>query len=80
MDLEELKTNFKYYSNFPNEGINFVDVGSIMQDGEEYNKIINLFIEKIESKFQFDKIVCARSRGFYLHVLLLTVKKRIING
>ena len=64
MNIEEMKKYFEYHKDFPIAGVNFVDVGSILKDGNIFNQFIDEFAVKISEKFEFDKIVVLESRGF----------------
>ena len=48
---------------FPIEGIMFKDITPTLENAEAFQNVINDLAE-IASQYEFDKIVCAESRGF----------------
>lgn len=48
---------------FPIEGIMFKDITPTLEDAEAFQNVINDLAE-IASNYEFDKIICAESRGF----------------
>lgn len=61
----DLKSKFRHVPNFPKEGIDFIDITTVLQDAESYSYLIDLMIEKIKD-IEFDIIVSPESRGFIL--------------
>ncbi|HOM02583.1 MAG TPA: adenine phosphoribosyltransferase [Acetivibrio sp.] len=60
----DLKTKLREVANFPKEGINFIDITTVLQDAEALKECINSMKEKIEAFGDFDLIVGPESRGF----------------
>lgn len=61
------KSDFRIVPNFPKEGIQFIDVTSIMNNGELFESTIYDLEDKIVEKFDYDEvdvIVGIESRGF----------------
>ena len=56
-------------SDFPNRGINFKDITSLLLDPILSNEIVDVFIEHLKEK-QVDAIVGVESRGFLFGFLL----------
>jgi adenine phosphoribosyltransferase len=50
---------------FPKEGIDFIDITTVLQDKESFKFAVNALIEKAKT-FDFDLIVAPESRGFIL--------------
>lgn len=61
--MKELKDYVRTIPNFPEEGVMFRDVTTVLQDPEGLRLAIDGMQEKIE-KLEFDIIVGAESRGF----------------
>lgn len=61
--MKELKDYVRTIPNFPEEGVMFRDVTTVLQDPEGLQLAINLMQEKIQN-LDFDIIVGAESRGF----------------
>ena len=55
--------NIRTEMNFPIEGIEFIDINSIMLDKSIYNEVIEKFIEEIKDK-NIDYIISPEARGF----------------
>lgn len=73
--IEDVEKKLKYYQNFPIKGVNFVDVFSVMDDAELFDKIIEymarpwidetLFTQAGGNRFSaVTKVVGIESRGF----------------
>lgn len=61
----DLKPKFRHVKHFPKEGIDFIDITTVLQDAKSYNYLIDSMIEKIKD-IEFDVIVSPESRGFIL--------------
>lgn len=59
----DLKAKLRQVKDFPKEGINFIDITTVLQDGEYYKKAVDEMIHKIED-MEFDIIAAPESRGF----------------
>ncbi|HHV29385.1 adenine phosphoribosyltransferase [Acetivibrio mesophilus] len=60
----DLKTKLREVPNFPKEGINFIDITTVLQDAEALKECIDVMKAKIESFGDYDLIVGPESRGF----------------
>ena len=63
MDILDLKKIIREIPDFPEKGILFYDITTILNSPEHLNLAINQMAEKI-SNIDFDLIVCPESRGF----------------
>lgn len=59
----DLKEKFRHVMGFPKEGIDFIDITTVLQDKEAYKYAIDQMINKIKD-IDFDIVVAAESRGF----------------
>ena len=60
-----LKDKFRHVQDFPKQGIDFIDITTVLQDEEAYKYAIDSMIEKVKD-MDFDLVVAAESRGFLL--------------
>ena len=60
----DLKSKLREVINFPKEGINFIDITTVLQDGQVFKECIDKMKEKIKVFGDFDLIVGPESRGF----------------
>lgn len=60
----DLKAKLREVPDFPKEGINFIDITTVLQDPEALKECIDSMKKKVESFGEFDIIVGAESRGF----------------
>ena len=58
-----LKDKIRVISDFPEKGISFKDITTLLQDGEAFSHTINLFVDELKD-LDFDLIVGPESRGF----------------
>ncbi|MDK2798465.1 MAG: adenine phosphoribosyltransferase [Clostridiales bacterium] len=58
-----LKEKFRHVMDFPKEGIDFIDITTVLQDKDAFKYAMDSLIEKIKDK-DFDIIVGPESRGF----------------
>jgi len=58
-----LKEKFRHVMDFPVEGIDFIDITTVLQDKDDFKYAIDSMIEKIKD-LDFDIILAAESRGF----------------
>jgi adenine phosphoribosyltransferase len=60
----DLKSKLRHVMDFPKEGVDFIDITTVLQDGEALRKCIDVMKEKSLEMGDFDIIVGAESRGF----------------
>ncbi|NLY43169.1 MAG: adenine phosphoribosyltransferase [Clostridiaceae bacterium] len=58
-----LKEKFRHVMDFPKEGIDFIDITTVLQDKEAFVYAMDCLISKIKDK-DFDLVVGPESRGF----------------
>ena len=59
----DLKSKFRHVMDFPKEGIDFIDITTVLQDKEAFHYAMDCLIEKTKEK-ACDIIVGPESRGF----------------
>ncbi len=59
----DLKSKFRHVMDFPKEGIDFIDITTVLQDKDTYHYAMERLIEKAKEK-ECDIIVGPESRGF----------------
>jgi adenine phosphoribosyltransferase len=69
MISEKLDKAIREVPNFPNQGINFKDITTLLLNPELSTEIVDAFIERLKGK-QIDAIVGVESRGFLFGFLL----------
>lgn len=60
----DLKSKLRQVMDFPKEGINFIDITTVLQDAEAFKECIDIMKEKAAAFGDFDIIVGPESRGF----------------
>jgi len=60
----DLKSKLRHVMDFPKEGIDFIDITTVLQDSEYFKETIDLMKESLESIGDFDLIIGPESRGF----------------
>lgn len=60
----DLKSKLRQVMNFPKEGINFIDITTVLQDAEAFKECIDSMKDKTSAFGDFDIIVGPESRGF----------------
>lgn len=60
----DLKTKLRHVIDFPKEGIDFIDITTVLQDPEAFKFCMDSFKELAEQLGDFDIIVGSESRGF----------------
>jgi adenine phosphoribosyltransferase len=60
----DLKSKLRHVMDFPKEGIDFVDITTVLQDAEALKECLDRMKEKISKFGEFDLIVGPESRGF----------------
>jgi adenine phosphoribosyltransferase len=66
----DLKEKLRHVMNFPKEGIDFIDITTVLKDGEAYKESINELSKGLESFGEFDLIASPESRGFIFGTIL----------
>jgi len=61
----DLKSKFRHVLNFPEEGIDFIDITTVLGDKEAFKQAMDMLIEAAK-EFDFDVVVAPESRGFIL--------------
>ena len=61
----DLKSKFRHVMDFPEEGVDFIDITTILQDPDIFSYVMDCILE-IASSFEFDLVVAPESRGFIL--------------
>lgn len=59
----DLKSKFRHVMNFPREGIDFIDITTVLQDPKSYRYAIDSMAEKVKG-LDFDVVAGPESRGF----------------
>jgi len=60
----DLKSKLRHVMNFPKEGIDFIDITTVLQDAEAFSQCIDQLKVKVQAAGDFDLIVGPESRGF----------------
>ncbi len=60
----DLKAKLRHVMNFPTEGIDFIDITTVLQDAEAYKYAMDEMRKKLEGFGDFDLIVGSEARGF----------------
>ncbi|MCK5129317.1 MAG: adenine phosphoribosyltransferase [Clostridiales bacterium] len=61
----DLKSKFRHVLDFPEEGIDFIDITTVLGDAEAFKQVMDEIID-ISKKYDFDIVVAPESRGFIL--------------
>ena len=61
----ELKNKFRHIPDFPKEGIDFIDITTVLNDSEAFTEAIDLIANEIDCD-NCDVIVGSEARGFIL--------------
>ena len=72
MDLEK---RLRHIPNFPKDGIDFIDITTVLQDAEAFRETVDQMAEKVKD-VDFDLIIGSESRGFILGAPLAYAMKR----
>ncbi len=72
MDLEK---RLRHIPNFPKDGIDFIDITTVLQDAGAFRETIDQMVEKVKD-LEFDLIIGSESRGFILGAPLAYAMKR----
>lgn len=60
----DLKSKLRHVMDFPKEGIDFIDITTVLKDSDAMKEALDGMREKIHSFGEFDLIVGPESRGF----------------
>ena len=60
----DLKNKLRHVMDFPKEGIDFIDITTVLQDPAALKECIDQLKERIQSFGEFDLIIGPESRGF----------------
>lgn len=60
----DLKSKLRQIMNFPKEGVNYIDITTVLQDSEALKECIDKMKYEMENFGEFDVIVGSESRGF----------------
>ncbi len=60
----ELKEKLRHVMDFPKEGIDFIDITTVLQDAEAFKECMDNFVALASKYGEFDVIVGSESRGF----------------
>ncbi len=71
----DLKEKIRVIPDFPEKGISFKDITTLLQDGEAFNHTIELFVKEMDT-LDFDIIVGPESRGFIFGTPLAYATKK----
>lgn len=60
----DLKSKLRHVMDFPKEGIDFIDITTVLQDAEAFKQALDEMRERLEKFGDFDVIVGSEARGF----------------
>ncbi len=60
----DLKTKLRHVMDFPKEGIDFIDITTVLQDPKAFKECMDTFKQLADQMGDFDIIVGSESRGF----------------
>lgn len=60
----DIKSKLRHVMDFPKEGVDFIDITTVLQDAEGLKACIDSMKEKLEEVGDFDLIIGPESRGF----------------
>jgi len=63
--MNQLSDSIRSISNFPQKGIVFRDITTLLKNADAFKKAVDLFSEKYRNS-KIDKVVCIESRGFII--------------
>lgn len=61
----DLKSKFRHVIDFPEKGIDFIDITTVLGDKDSFKEAMDRLIEAAR-EFEFDVVVAPESRGFIL--------------
>jgi adenine phosphoribosyltransferase len=62
--IMDLKSKLRHVMDFPKEGIDFIDITTVLQDPEAFKFCMDSFEKLAEQAGDFDIVVGSESRGF----------------
>jgi len=62
----DFKSKLRHVLDFPKQGIDFIDITTVLQDAETYKECLDTMADRIRKVGEFDLIVGPESRGFIL--------------
>lgn len=60
----DLKSKLRHVMDFPKEGIDFIDITTVLQDAEAFKQALDEMKERLAGFGDFDVIVGSEARGF----------------
>lgn len=60
----DLKSKLRHVMDFPKEGIDFIDITTVLQDADALKQCIDELKEKVKGMGDFDLVIGPESRGF----------------
>lgn len=60
----DLKAKLRHVMNFPKEGIDFIDITTVLQDAKAFSQALDEMKKKLSSFGDFDLIIGSEARGF----------------
>lgn len=69
----DLKNKLRQIPDFPKEGVNFIDITTVLQDPEAFRDSVNQMAELVDD-LEFDLIIGSESRGFIMGAPLAYAK------
>lgn len=63
--IMDLKSKFRHVMDFPEKGIDFIDITTVLGDKDAFKEATDRLIEA-SKEFEFDVVVAPESRGFIL--------------
>jgi len=70
VNVMDLKSKLRHVMDFPKEGIDFIDITTVLQDADALKECLETMKQRVESVGDFDLIVGPESRGFIFGVPL----------
>ncbi len=61
----DFKEQLRHVADFPEEGIDFIDITTVLEDNEAFHAMIEAMIDKVKD-LDIDLVVGAESRGFII--------------
>jgi adenine phosphoribosyltransferase len=62
-NMEELKQKIRNIPDFPASGILFRDITTLIKDGEDFGKVVDIIVNKYRGE-GIDAVACIEARGF----------------
>ena len=71
----DIKSKFRHVMDFPEEGIDFIDITTVLGDKDTFKEVMDAMIE-MTMDYDFDIVVAPESRGFILGTPIAYVRNR----